>query len=134
MIWRRQVCLVLNSSHSFLLKKNVFNHLKLTSHGILIYLWSAYLSKSFSQLIVPIFKLNVSIYWSFFNNFFNRFCPEEKCVATPHCLYRDWLTLSTTSKTLAILKASVLVLFSHSSTWVQIIIRYGTQSSVACGN
>ena len=42
------------------------NLLKLTSHSILRYLWSAALSKSFSQLIAPIF--------SFLNIFFNSFC------------------------------------------------------------
>ena len=68
--------------------------LKLTSHGILLlvcyytrytryhtilyyntvyYLWSADLSKSFSQLIVSIF--------AFSHYFFNRFCLVEKCGA-----------------------------------------------------
>ena len=36
-------------------------------------------------------------YLSFLNVFFNRFYPVEKCGVTPHCLYRDSLTL--TSKT-----------------------------------
>ena len=31
---------------------------------------------------------------TFSQNFFNRFCPVEKCRATPHCLYRDSLTLN----------------------------------------
>ena len=44
-----------------------FCQLKLTSHGILHYLWSAELSKSFPQLISSIF--------TFLNIFFNRFCP-----------------------------------------------------------
>ena len=51
--------------------------LKLTGHGILIYLCSVDQSKSFSQLIV------------FSQCFFNRFCPMEKCGVTLHCLYRD---------------------------------------------
>ena len=89
--------------------------LKLTSHDILHYLFSVDLSKSFSQLIVSIFLF--SIFFSidfarwkvsgsikklfsinfqqlfFLNIFFNKFCPVEKCVVTPHCLYRDSLTL-----------------------------------------
>ena len=31
---------------------------------------------------------------SFLNIFFNRYCPVVKCWVTPHCLYRDSLTLS----------------------------------------
>ena len=49
--------------------------LKLTSHCILHYLCPADLSKSFSQLIVPIF-----IFTQYF--FFNRFCPVEKAPLT----------------------------------------------------
>ena len=44
--------------------------LRLTSHDILHFLWSANLSKSFSQLIASIL--------SFLNIFFNRFYPVEK--------------------------------------------------------
>ena len=44
------------------------------------YLWSADLSKSFSQLIVSIFS---------------KFCPVEKCGVTSCFLYRDSLTLRT---------------------------------------
>ena len=64
--------------------------LKLTSHGILHYLWSADLSKGFSQLIMSIFM--------FSKYFLNRICLTEKCGVTPHCLYRDWLTLNTRKK------------------------------------
>ena len=56
-------------------------------HGVLNYLWSVGLSKSFSQLIV-------SIYLSFLSIFFNIFCLVEKCWVTPLCLYRDSLTLT----------------------------------------
>ena len=49
--------------------------LELTSHGIFHYLWSADLSKSFSQLIVLIF--------TFLNTFFNRF----ESVELPHVAY-----------------------------------------------
>ena len=31
---------------------------------------------------------------TFSQNLFNRFCPVEKCRATPHCLYCDSLTLN----------------------------------------
>ena len=50
--------------------------LKLTSYGIVHYLLSAGLSKSFSQLIVPISN--------FCQYFFNRFCLVEKCEITLH--------------------------------------------------
>ena len=60
-------------------------HLKLTSHGILYYLWSVDLSKSFSQLICQ--------YLSVLNIFFNKFFTVEKCGVIPHCLYRDSVTL-----------------------------------------
>ena len=30
---------------------------------------------------------------NFSQYFFNRLCPVEKCGVTPHCLYRDSLTL-----------------------------------------
>ena len=70
------------------------------SHGILHYLWLADISKSFSEMILSIFTF--SQYFinsfcqclSFRNIFFNRFCPVEKCGVTPHCLYRDSLTLT----------------------------------------
>ena len=69
---------------------------KLTSRGTLLYLCPSDhgviipgilsdLSKQFSELIVSIFI--------FSQYFFNRFCPVETCGATPHCLYRDSLTL-----------------------------------------
>ena len=42
--------------------------------------------------------LNISLNWlgqylSFINTVFNRFYSMEKFGVTPHCLYRDWLTL-----------------------------------------
>ena len=55
------------------------------SHGILHYLWSGDLSKSSTQFVMSIF--------TFSRYFFNRFCLVEKCGVTPHCLYRDSLTL-----------------------------------------
>lgn len=56
--------------------------LKLTSHVILHYFWSANLFKSFSQLIRSMFV--------FLNIFCKRFCSVEKFGdTTPHCLYRD---------------------------------------------
>ena len=58
--------------------------LELMIHGI-FYFWSADLSKSFSQLILPVFI--------FSQYFFNRFCPVKKFVVTPHFIYRDSLTL-----------------------------------------
>ena len=57
--------------------------LKLTNHGIMHYLCSADLSKSFSQLIVPIII--------FSQNFCNRFWPVDKWGFTPYCLFRDSL-------------------------------------------
>ena len=60
-----------------------FNDLELMNYGILHYLWSADLSKSFYQLIMSLF-----IFSQYF--FFNRFCSVEKCEVTLHCLYRDW--------------------------------------------
>ena len=56
--------------------------LKLTSHDILHYLWSADLSKSFSQLIVSIDCVNIHL----FPIFFNRFYWVEKCGVTPTLL------------------------------------------------
>ena len=38
--------------------------------------------RNFLQLIESLF-----IFFEYL--FFNRFCPVEKCGATPHCLYRD---------------------------------------------
>ena len=64
--------------------------LKLTSHGILHYLWSAGLSKKLSQLIMSIFIFSQY----FFQLFLHRFFSTETCGVTPHCLYRDSLTLS----------------------------------------
>ena len=52
----------------------------LTSHGILHYLWSVDLSKSFSQSIVF-----ANIY--LFLMFFLRFSTVKKCGVVPHCLY-----------------------------------------------
>ena len=46
-----------------------------------IFALSQYFFNSFSQ------------YFSFLNINFNRFCPLEKRRVTPHCLYRDSLTL-----------------------------------------
>ena len=56
--------------------------LKLTSHDIMYYLWSADLSKSFSQLIVSIDCVNIHL----FPIFFNRFYWVEKCGVTPTLL------------------------------------------------
>ena len=56
--------------------------LKLTSHDIMHYLWSADLSKSFSQLIVSIDCVNIHL----FPIFFNRFYWVEKCGVTPTLL------------------------------------------------
>ena len=55
--------------------------LKLTSHDILLYLWPEDLLKSFSLLIVSIFKAFLNWfgqYLSFLNMFFKRICPVEK--------------------------------------------------------
>ena len=62
--------------------------LKLTSHGILHYLCSADLSKSFSQLTVSLF-----IFSQYYYYFFNKFCPVEKCSVTLHCLYGNFKVL-----------------------------------------
>ena len=73
--------------------------LKLTSHGILHYLWSADLSESFFQLILSIltfsqyFLNSFCQYLYFFNIFSKKNFAVEKCVVNPHCLYRDSLTL-----------------------------------------
>ena len=56
----------------------VISYLKVTSHGICHYLWSAILLKSFSVLIVSIFILC--------QFFFNRICPVEKYGVTPTML------------------------------------------------
>ena len=56
----------------------VISYLKVTSHGICHYLWSANLLKSFSVLIVSIFILC--------QFFFNRICPVEKYGVTPTML------------------------------------------------
>ena len=65
------------------LDKLVSKRLKLTSHGILPYFWSAELSKSFYQLIVSIFPfLNQQIIM-FSQHFFSRF----KSVGLPHTAY-----------------------------------------------
>ena len=69
--------------------------LKLTSHDIMHYLWSADLSKSFSQLIVSIDCVNTHL----FPIFFNRFYWVEKCGLPPHCLYRDSLILTNLTET-----------------------------------
>ena len=62
----------------------------LTSHGILHYLWSVDLSKSFSELIVPIIYFSQSIVFAnvyLFLMFFLRFSTVKKCGVVPHCLY-----------------------------------------------
>ena len=69
---------------------NGLTALKLTSHGVLHYLRSADLSKSFTQKAL----LNrLCEYLPFLNIFFNRFCSVEKRGVAPHCLYRNSLTL-----------------------------------------
>ena len=69
-------------------KQRLKKNLKLTSHSIFHPLWSADLSKCFSQLTVSIFFFSIS--------FFNRFCLVGKCGFTQHCLYRYSLTLNAT--------------------------------------
>ena len=63
---------------------------KVTNHSILHYLWSVDLSKSFSQLIMPIFM--------FTKNFFQQILKSinilKKCRVTPHFLHHDLLTLN----------------------------------------
>ena len=66
---------------------------RLTSHGILHYLWTANISKSFS-------KLNIYQYLSFLNTSFNKLCQVEKWRITLHCLCRDSLTLKASIRTL----------------------------------
>ena len=67
------------------MQKNDFDFIfKLTSHGILHYLWSADLSKSFLGCLCR--------YLPSLNSFLNRFCLVEKYGVTLHCLYRDLLT------------------------------------------
>ena len=53
------------------------------------YIASFAVGKSIKKLFSPLIK---SIF-IFFHIFFNRFFPVEKCGVTPHCLYRDSLTL-----------------------------------------
>ena len=71
-------------------------NLKLTSHGILYYLYSANLSKSFSQLIESIFIFSQYL----FSIDFDR-CKNVGF--TPHCLYRDSLTLKNVKSTYGIM-------------------------------
>ena len=81
-----------------------FDQLKLTSHGILHYLRSADLLKSFRLLVdfnIYLFSIFFSIDFTrwkklfvFSQYFFNRFCRQEKCEVTSHCLYFDSLHLS----------------------------------------
>ena len=60
------------------------NHIKVSESPYTTFLWSADLSKNFSQLIMSIFI--------FSQYFFNRFCIVEKCGFNPHCLYHDsWI-------------------------------------------
>ena len=61
-----------------------FSFLKLMSHGILHYLQSADLSKSFFQVMSIIFS----------QYFLQQILPSEKCQVTPHWLYCVSLTLS----------------------------------------
>ena len=93
-IWSKCFCVLL-ASNSVKFRENSFSQklnfadisetsflekflpLKLKSDGILHYLCSDDLSESFPQLILPIF--------TFSRYFFNRFCPVEKCMATPYC-------------------------------------------------
>ena len=82
--WKVNLILILDFVITIWQEKVV--DLKLTSHGILHYLCSVDLSKSFSELIVQ--------YLSFLNIFFNRFCPVEECGVPPRCLYRGLLTLT----------------------------------------
>ena len=60
---------------------------KLTCHSILHYLWSVYLSKSFSQLIVSINIYLFSIYFPI------NIAQWKSAGLPPHCLYRDSLNL-----------------------------------------
>ena len=88
-----------------------------TSHSVLHYFCSVDLSKSLpidcvntylfsmffsiffqSCLVEKVFLNWLCQYLSFLNIFFNRFCPVEKCGVTPHCLCRDSLTLTYSSK------------------------------------
>ena len=63
--------------------KHPWSLFKLTNHGTVHHFWSADLANSFSQCQ----------YLSFFDIFLYRFFPVEKYGATPHCLYRDSITL-----------------------------------------
>ena len=71
--------------HRLLLRKVL---LKLTSHGILHCLWSANLSICLSQLIVSIFTFSINSFCQYLSSL-----NIYKCGVTPHCLYRDSLTL-----------------------------------------
>ena len=85
--------------------------LELTSQGILYNLCSSDLSKSFSHFIVPIFIFSIYFYqqilssgknlYEFFVSifilsqyFFQQILLVEKCGVSPHCLYRDSLTIN----------------------------------------
>ena len=55
--------------------------LKVTGHGIMHYLWSADLLKSFLKRLCQ--------HLSLLNIFLQQILPGGKCGVTPHCLYRD---------------------------------------------
>ena len=68
-------------------------NLKVTSHGILHYLWSADLSKSFSQLNVSIFTFPNQQFWLIFifsQYFFQKILPSKKGWGYPSLLI-SWL-------------------------------------------
>ena len=75
--------------------------LNLMSHGILHSLWSADLSKSFSQLIVSIFTFLNQYFlpiFIFFSIIFTIDFARRKSVGLPHIAYIiDSLTLSLTN-------------------------------------
>ena len=82
---------------------------KITSNNILHYLWSADLSKSFSQLIMLIF---------FFSQyFFNRYCPLERFRVTPYCSYRDSLASSVLSIIITH-QNQVFIFMNYSYLWI----------------
>ena len=93
----------LKNSILFYLFLTDFSTLNLTSHGIMHYLRSADLPKSFSQLIVSILIFSRYFFTRFLSwlcqylffviTFLTRFCRAEKCAVTSHCRYRDSLTL-----------------------------------------
>ena len=89
-----------------------FSHLRLTSRGMLYYLCIVDLSKSFSQLIGSIFI--------FSQYFFNKFCPVEKCGVTPHCFYRDSLTLN----------KKILLERRYEVNYFPLIYRYGINTNL----